>query len=289
MLKTNRDKLAMIAVQGEVSHPRAGRSPYRIDTRTGVARVLPGTGGITYNKQIGDICTGFEGDHVEPGVTLRLKDESENGGLNVLACVGNQAIVVSGDAKGATGYVTGKHGGAEHVMVYFPSEALDKMIIGDKVLIKSFGTGLKIEGFPEVHLMNLDPDLLDKMNIKVAEDGVLEVPVATEVPAYLMGSGIGSSNAYRGDYDIMTADPKAYREFGLDKLRFGDIVLLRDCDTTFGRGYLEGAVTIGVVIHSDCILTGHGPGITTLMTCKTPKIRGIKSERANLAYYFGIK
>lgn len=288
MLRYNRDKLAMIAVQGEVSHPKK-TNPYRIDTKTGIVSVLPGTGGITYNKKIGDLCTGFQADHVEPGVTLKLKDEAENGGLAVLSCVGNIARVVSGDAKGATGYVTGKHGGCEHLITYFPEDVLEKMIIGDKVLIKSFGTGLEIEGFEDVHAMNLDPDLLEKMNIKIAEDGVLEVPVATEVPAYLMGSGIGSSNAYRGDYDIMTADPKAYVEFGLDKLRFGDIILLRNCDTSFGRGYLEGAVTIGVVVHSDCIITGHGPGVTTLMTCKTSRIRGIKDDKANLAYYFDIK
>src|SRR5690554_5042245 len=120
MVKYNRDKLVMISVQGEVSHPKQRSNPYRIDTRTGIPKVLPGTGGITYNKKIGDICTGFQADHVEPGVTLKLKDEMENGGLNVLACVGNTARVVSGDAKGDTGYVTGKHGGAEHVMVYFP-------------------------------------------------------------------------------------------------------------------------------------------------------------------------
>jgi hypothetical protein len=70
MVKYNKDKLVMVAVQGEVSHPRQRSNPYRIDTRTGVPKVLPGTGGITYNKKIGDICTGFQADHVEPGVTL---------------------------------------------------------------------------------------------------------------------------------------------------------------------------------------------------------------------------
>ncbi|QOR35733.1 DUF4438 domain-containing protein [Clostridium sp. 'deep sea'] len=287
-MKINRDKLVMVSVQGEISHPGKGRNPYRINTRNGKTMVLPGTGGITYNKKIGDICTGFMADHVEPGVSMKLKDENANGGLNVLSCVGNVAKVVSGDAKGDLGYVTGKHGGIEHVLVYFPEETLEKLTIGDKILVKSFGTGLEIEGFEDIHVMNLDPDLFDKMGVKVAEDGVLEVPVATEVPAYLMGSGIGSSNAYRGDYDIMTADPETYVSCGLNKLRFGDIVLLRDCDTTHGRGYLNGAVTIGVVVHSDCVLAGHGPGVTTLMTSKTTRIRGVKCENANIANYLGV-
>lgn len=286
-MKTNRDKVVMQSVQGEIAHPRVS-FPYRI-SHEGEPMVLPATGGITYKVQIGDPCMGLAVDHVEPGVSLRLENEVLNNALNLLACVGNEAIVVSGDAKGAKGYVTGKHGGIDHVLVYFPQEDLEKMAIGDKVLVKAYGQGLVIEGFPEVKVMNLDPDLLEKMNIKVAADGALEVPVVTEVPAYLMGSGIGSATSFSGDYDILTADEKAREEFGLNDLRFGDIVLLRDCDNTYGRGYLQGAVTVGVVVHSDCIKMGHGPGVTTLLSCKTTKIRGVKDKRANIAYYLGVK
>jgi hypothetical protein len=285
-MQFNRDKLVAVSVQGEISHPRS-TYPYRLTT-DGQAKVLPGTGGITYTVQIGDSCIGLAVDHVEPGVTIKRSDAVENGGLNLLACVGNQAKVVSGDAKGATGYVTGKHGGAEHVLVYFPLEALEKMCIGDRILIKGYGAGMQIKGHEDVAVMNLDPDLFAKMGIAETADGILEVPVAVEVPAYLMGSGIGSNTAYRGDYDIMTADPEAYREFNLSKLRFGDIVALRDCDTSFGRGYLKGAVTIGVVVHSDCVIMGHGPGVTTLLTCKSGQIKPKLVARANIADYLGV-
>ncbi len=81
------------------------------------------------------------------------------------------------------------------------------MIIGDKIMVKSYGMGLAIEEAPEVMIKNCDPDLLAKMNLKVI-DGVLQVPVVTEVPAHLMGAGIGSSTADTGDYDIMTHDPE---------------------------------------------------------------------------------
>jgi hypothetical protein len=286
MIRTNRDKLVMISTQGEVSHPKASM-PYRISV-DGQPRVLPGTGGITYSHKIGDNCMDLAGDHVEPGVTALRSDALENGGFNTLSCVGNEARVVSGDAKGAKGYVTGTHGGAEHVMIHFDAETLDKMAIGDKILVKSFGQGLELLDAPEIRVMNLDPDLLQKMGLNLAADGVLEVPVAISVPAYLMGSGIGSPTAYRGDYDIMTHDPEAYEKFNLGKMRFGDIVALMDCDTMYGRGYLKGAVTIGVVVHSNCIITGHGPGIATLMTCKKPKIRPILTERANIADYLGV-
>lgn len=39
--------------------------------------------------------------------------------------------------------------------------------------------------------MNLDPELLEKMNLKIV-DGILEVPVTAILPPYLMGSGIAS-------------------------------------------------------------------------------------------------
>ncbi|MEW6724041.1 MAG: DUF4438 domain-containing protein [Bacillota bacterium] len=59
----------------------------------------------------------------------------------MLACLGNEAIVVSGKAEGARGVVTGKHGGAERVMVDFDRETMEKIVIGDKVLIRAHGAG----------------------------------------------------------------------------------------------------------------------------------------------------
>lgn len=284
-MKLNVDKLAMLSVQGQITHPRMGG--YKV-TALGKPVVLPGTGGITYNIQIGDSCMGLQVDHVEPGITIKNPDAMENAGLTTLACIGNEARIVSGDAKGAKGYVTGTHGGCEHTLLYFAQEDLEKMAVGDKVLIKTFGTGLQLGDCPDVTVMNLDPSLLQKMNVQISDDGVLSIPVAAEVPAYLMGSGIGSATAYRGDYDIMTADPQAYEKFNLGKLRFGDVVALRDCDTTFGRGYLKGAVTIGVIAHSDCVVAGHGPGVVTIFVSSTGKIEPELVEKANIADYLGV-
>ncbi len=282
----NRDRLVMQSLLGEVHHPTMG-TPYRMDI-TGVGHVLPAVGGITYNVKIGDSVYAMECDHVEPGVSMQNSHESENRALNTLSCVGNVATVVSGDAKGEKGFVTGKHGGIEHVLVYFPRETLEKMVIGDKIQIRSQGQGMLVEGFEDsVIAMNTDPGLFDKLNITV-ENGKLVVPVAAKVPAYLMGSGIGSGTAGSGDYDIMTADKEELARHGLDKLRYGDIVLLQNCDTTYGRGYLTGAVTIGVVVHSDCLKTGHGPGVTTLLTSRQPVIEGVITPGANLADYMGV-
>ena len=284
--KINAARLVMQSVAGAVRHPSMG-NPYRID-HEGVPHILPATGAITYNVKVGDSVYAMECDHVEPGVTVRNPDAQENAAFNTLSCIGNTAIVISGDAKGARGFVTGTHGGVEHVLCYFPEDALDKLAIGDRIQVRAQGQGMKIEGFEDtVFCMNLDPKLFEKMNI-IVEDGKLIVPIAARVPAYLMGSGIGAGSAANGDYDIMTADHAEIARLGLDRLRYGDFVLLEDCDTSFGRGYLRGARTVGVVVHSDCVKMGHGPGVTTIFTSKTPVLEGRLEPHANLADYMGV-
>ncbi|KGJ48107.1 MULTISPECIES: DUF4438 domain-containing protein [Paraclostridium] len=279
MLKTNKDKVVKWSVQGKIHHPLA--LSYRV-THEGKPVILPSTGGISYNVKIGDCVYGLAGDHVEPGVSIRNEDVRESNALMTFACIGNEAKVVSGEAKGAKGYVTGMHGGIEHVLVHFDEETLENLAIDDKIMVKAYGQGLKLEGFDDIHIMSIDPNLFEKLGI-IEKDGKIQVPVVAKVPPYLMGSGIGSSSAYTGDYDIMTADFDEIKRLGLDKLKFGDLVLLEDCDNTYGRGYLKGAVSIGVIVHSDCVTLGHGPGVTTIMVSKMPIIEGIIDENANIS------
>lgn len=287
MLKTNRHRLPVLSVLGEISAPGM-RTPYRTGF-DGVSRVVAGTGGITYNARVGDSAFGWVGDHVEPGVSTKNKDEVSNAAYNTLSCVGNLAYVVSGDAKGARGYVTGTHGGIEHVLVDFAPDTLEKLVIGDKVQVRSCGQGLEIEDYPGVKCMNLDPDLLEKMNLREAGGNCIEVPVAAIVPAELMGSGIGASSAERGDYDITTQDVEALREHGLDGLRFGDLVAIRDRSSFYGRSYRKGAIEIGVIVHSDSKISGHGPGVTTLLTANRGELRPVLEPRANIAFYLGLR
>ncbi len=286
-MKTNREYLVEMAVQAKI-HAPTWRGEYKVDNM-GIPHVLPSVGGIVYNYQIGDCCMKLAGDHVEPGVSLRNEDRTENDSVMHVACIGNRAIVVDGDAKGTEGFVTGKHGGIEHTICYFPVESLDKMKIGDQVLIRAKGLGLKLTDYPDIACMNLSPELLEKIEPEEA-DGKLVVPCVAEVPAYLMGSGIGASSGYTGDYDIMTGDFDALKEFGLDHLRFGDLVLLKDCDNRFGRQYKKGARTLGVIVHSNCVLSGHGPGVTTLLSCSEGELLiGRHDPNANLAHYFLVE
>ncbi len=287
-LKTNREQLVMTAVQGGVS-PANQWAPFEVGA-SGELFAWPSTGGITYNVKIGDSVFGWAGEHIEPGVssTLSHKNRKAESGYQFLACCGNEVRVISGAAKGETGTVLGHHGGVEHLMLDFPDETLDKLTCDDKFLIRAYGQGLKLVDHPDVHIYNLDPDVLDAMGLKERDDGCIEVPVHVVVPGYVMGSGIGALSVTTGDYDILCHDEAVVKEHAMDKLRFGDFVAVLDHDNIYGRTYRRGAVTIGMVIHSDSPLGGHGPGMMTLMSALDNKLVPVLSESANVGTIKGI-
>ncbi|HJW65657.1 MAG TPA: DUF4438 domain-containing protein [Candidatus Bathyarchaeia archaeon] len=294
MLKTNAEKLVRMSVMGEVASPVLGRSVYNVSA-TGTPSVLPGVGGITYNIRVGDLACGWEADHVEPGVSVENKEndarygQGANAALNVLSCVGNETVVVNGDAKGAKGVVTGKHGGIEHVLVDFKPETMEKLMLGDKILVKAFGVGLKLLDFPEVKAMNMDPCFLKERLKPKAQGDKLEVPVTHMVPAAIMGSGLGSNQTFSGDYDIQLFDEKVIEQYGLEDLRLGDLVAIIDADHSFGRIYRQGAITVGIVVHTNCVTAGHGPGVTSLFTSASGKIIPRMDAKANVAKLLNLR
>lgn len=166
MLKTNRDRLVMQSVTGKVHNPTVRGGVYRVTTE-GKPVAYPTVGAICYNVTLGDSVFGWVGDHIEPDVSTQNADSAENGAYNFLSCIGNRARVISGDAKGREGFVTGTHGGIEHVIVWFDRETKELLAPDDKILVKSFGQGLEIEGFEDIRVMNIDPDLFEKLNIKI--------------------------------------------------------------------------------------------------------------------------
>jgi len=86
-----------------------------------------------------------------------------------------------------------------------------------------------------------------------------------------------------GDYDIQLFDETIVAQYGLEKLRLGDLVGIIDADHSFGRIFRQGAISVGVVVHTNCVTAGHGPGVTTLMTSPTGKIIPQISQSANIA------
>jgi hypothetical protein len=286
-LQTNRSQLVISAVTGAVAPSLIGSGIYDVRFE-GEALIVPSVGGITLNVRVGDSAFAFVADHIEPGVSARHEDDKINLSFTVLACVGNEAVVTSGEAKGATGRVTGKHGGVEHVMIDFPPETMKKMVIGDTIQVWGCGVGLKLKDAGDVKVFNADPDLLDAWGISVAS-GRVAARVAKIIPAAVMGSGLGRATVARGDYDIQTFDDATSEKYGLRDLRLGDIVAIVDADNSFGRIYRTGAISVGVVVHGSSFVAGHGPGVTTLLTSASGAIDVTVDERANLATILGLR
>ncbi len=180
MPDTNEADLVCVSVAGAIAHPGfAGlpAEPYRLAS-DGVPFLLPTYGGIVYNVSTGDRAFGWAADCIHPGVSIRQADDLKNRGLNVFACVGNRAKVMTGAAAGTTGIVTGKSGRfSEQVIVHFPREARTRMAVGDQIVIRSEGVGMVLTEHPDVVLKGLSPTLLAKMDART--DGARRSPSAS--------------------------------------------------------------------------------------------------------------
>ena len=282
-LTSNADTLVAMAVCGYVSQPslRPGHYTHYPD---GKGVILPGMFGVVYNAKVGDRAFGWAGDHVEPGVSIAHPDEKSDFALHYLTCIGDEATVMTGLAKGATGVVTGEHA---RILVDFPDEVNDLLNIGDQIQIKALGRGIALNEFTQVEFKKTSPKLLEALRITRLGNGALHVPVAMELPIEIMGSG-AELNSEFVDQDLMSGDRKLMADLGVDQMRLGDIIGIRHADHHFGRSYRKGAVSIGICIHGDSIMTGHGPGIMTLMTCAGGGIEFDVEPGANISNYFRI-
>ncbi|MDL1899749.1 DUF4438 domain-containing protein [Anaerolineae bacterium CFX9] len=289
-VKTNAHLLVSVSVMGQIASPGfpgLPAEPYRLDAH-GRPFLLPTYGGIVYNVSVGDSAYGWLADCIHPGVSISLKDDMGNRGLNLFSCVGNTAVVMSGDAKGARGIVTGKSGRfSEHVIIHFSREDREKMAIGDKIVVRSLGTGMVLEDHPDVHLKSCSPALLDNLEVTTTESGKLGVPVTAVVPPHLLGAGAGLTSE-GGSLHIQTQDREAIRAAGLDTLRLGDIVALQDYDSSFNHGYMRGSIGIGVVGQGDSPRAGYGPGLTLIMTSPGGGIEPIVTPGVNLTDLFQL-
>ena len=290
IVQTNEDKLVVVSVAGAVVHPSfpgLPAEPYRL-AADGTPFLLPTYGGIVYNVSVGDSAFGWMADCVHPGVSIHYGSELGNRGLNVFACVGNDAVMMTGEGKGTRGVVTGKSGRfSEHVIVHFPKEARSRFAVGDRVVIRAQGVGMAVEGFSGMRLKSLSPKLFRALAPEVTEDK-LRIPVVARVPAHLLGAGAGLTSE-GGSLHMQTTDKEAVAAAGLGNLRLGDIVALEDYDSRYQHGYLRGAIGIAVVGQTDGPRAGYGPGMTLLMTDANGAIEPVLASGTNLVSLLGLE
>ncbi|MDR7417739.1 MAG: DUF4438 domain-containing protein [Armatimonadota bacterium] len=290
MVATNEDRLIAISVAGDIVAPRLPALPAmpHVIGRDGRPVIVPVLGSIVYNVRVGDPALGWTAENVHPGVSIKHREEGAHVALHTLACVGNDAVVISGDAKGATGTVTGKSGRwSEHVIVDFAEAVLERLAIGDRILVRAHGVGLQFPGAPTVATKNLSPRLAAAWGLE-ARDGALHAPVVGIVPPELMGAGSGLSSD-GGVLDIQSGDRALLAASGLAGLRLGDLVAFQDCDATINSGYQAGAVSVGVVSQGDSYRAGYGPGVTILLAARDGAIRPVVRPGVNLVSLLGLR
>lgn len=293
--RLNPRELVLLAVAGRVAHPLLDRCPHRIG-RDGVARLLPGGGGISLNHRVGDAAIGLAADRADPGVALRNDGNdpsadpgASNRALTAYACVGNRALVLDGPCRGKRGVVTGKRGGEPgHLLLDFPGNVLARLRIGDRIQVYAHGLGLRLPDHPQVQVHNCAPRLLRAWGVRAAERRLM-VPVTHLLPAALLGTGLSDDASMLGGVEIQVGDPAQRRRFGLGRLRIGDMVALSQFDGRFGRGRNSGFISIGIIAYGDGIGAGHGPGITTLLTGPAQYIEPLRDRDANLALLLRLR
>jgi len=283
-LTTNAADLVAVSVMGQVANPSLSglpAEPYRLDAQ-GRAFLWPTFGGIVYNVSVGDSAFGWSGDCVHPSVSIAHPDANKNRGLNVFACVGNEALIVSGAAKGTRGVVTGKSGRfSDQVIIHFDVETRRKIAVDDRILVKSEGVGLSLPDCPDVAFKSLSASLFDKLP-KRMEDDVLKIGVVATVPPHMVGAGAGLTSE-GGSLHMQSTDRAELAAHGLDKLRLGDVVAIAETDSRYNHGYLRGAMSIGIVGQTDGPRAGYGPGMTVVMTAPAGQLGAFDAPGTNIA------
>ena len=282
-LKTNEKKLIKMSIGGYVTQP-SFKNPGYIPDNDGNSVILPGMYGVVNNVKVGDKAFGWNGDHIEPGVSIDSENINEHFALHYLVCTGNKAIVRSGEAKGKTGIVTGEHA---RNLIHFEQNILEKICVGDQIDIITHGRGLKLLDFPEIEIKKIDPNLLKSMNFKV-ENKKLIVDVAIELPIKIMGSGAELNSEYV-DQDLMSGDRSLMKKLKIDQMKLGDLIVINHADHRWGRSYKKDHVSIALCIHGDSVMTGHGPGIMTIMTGTKKNLDWRINKKANLKNILKIK
>jgi hypothetical protein len=282
--RINEDELLVTAVVGRATSPSMTVNPYEVGAE-GNPVVPVGAGGICLNVRVGMDALDWAGDQVEPGVSIANDAGPANEALNVFACVGNRAVVRSGDAAGAAGVVTGKHEafmGYKHVLVHLDGDALEQVVPGDTFVVRAHGRGMRVEGLPQIACHSLSPELWRAWS-PLVDGGRLAVRVTRVLPPEVMGMGTGRVSAVTS-----VALQRGVPGGELDGLRLGDLVAVRDWDATYYTGYREGALTVGVVASGDSPILGNGPGMTLLLSAPDGSLAPDRDADANLARLLGL-
>ncbi len=285
---TNGGRLIGTTLTGRVAPVRLLGDPYLVD-RDGTPFVGVGIGGIAPAVRVGMPALGWAGEQVEPAVSIVHPDPAANADLSLQACVGNRVEIQGGAVDGAIGVVTGKHEEFQaftHVLCDFPPEVSERLGPEDRVVVRAVGVGLAVRDAPSVACHRLSPRLWAAWAPRVT-GGRLQVGVVAVCPPHLVGMGAGRLAATTS-LEIQTSSPSALTAAGLDHLRLGDLVAVRDWDGRFAIGYRPGALTVGVIATGASRRAGRGLAVTVLVSALDGRLEVQVHPGANLAALLAV-
>jgi hypothetical protein len=253
---------------GFLEAPEFGATPYAIDV-DGRPFIPVGDGGVVLDLRLGDRVFGADGEHAAPGATLTHPDQPARHALTAFACLGNEVVLRSGAAAGASGRVLGKRGEAGRVVVVFDDDVLARLAPGDAVMVRAGGQGSTLPA--QLHaagaiIVNAEPEALARLGIEGVtepEAGRLGVPVRGVLGSRIIGNGLGRP-VQMWDVDLTVTAATAER-WQLTDLRIGDLVAVNDLDVRHNIGFRRGWTTVGVIVHGASRLPGHGPGLMPVL------------------------
>jgi hypothetical protein len=253
---------------GLVEQPEFGSTPYRVSA-DGSSYVPVGDGGIVLGVRLGESVFARDADHAAPGACLVHPDQGARHALTICSCIGNQVVVRTGLAAGASGIVVGKRGEEGRVIISLAQEDLARLRPADQVAVRAYGQGWRPAGFPaEVTVLNTAPAAFAALPIAVTGDGRVLAGVRMIAASKLAGNGIGRPAA-GWDLDLQlsrSGQQSGDGSGGTGRLLLGDLLAVSDLDARWNMGYRRGWLTVGLVVHGASPLPGHGPGITPILT-----------------------
>jgi hypothetical protein len=154
--------------------------------------------------------------------------------------------------------------------------------------VRAVGQGLRFLDFDDVAPRSCSPALADGMGLDVTAAGRLRVTVTAEIPAFMMGAGLGMSSEW-ANCDVMFTRREVIQRLGFERARLGDVVAMHDQDHRYGRGYRAGMLAIGVVAHGGYGgIPGHGMGVATIFSGPGERFELVRSDDANLRNHLGL-
>ena len=79
------------------------------------------------------------------------------------------------------------------------------------------------------------------------------------------------------------------KKLKIDQMKLGDLIAINHADHRWGRSYKKNYVSIAICIHGDSVMSGHGPGIMTIMTGKKNDLGWKINKKANIKNLLKIK